>query len=289
MQRNDRIAGVLAEGKRRLREAGREEQAAELLMQHVLGTGRTGLLVRLPDEIGEESRTAFIEGIEEMAAGVPVQHVTGEEEFLGRIFRVTPDVLIPRPETEELVDGALRRAERIWPADAPVRVADIGTGSGIIAVSLKLGRPEADVTATDISPDALEVARENAGRLGADVSFLKGDMARPLEGARWDVVLSNPPYIAESESSGMSDTVTGHEPHGALFAEENGLAHYRTLAAELPALMNRPGLIGLEIGHLQGPAVSAMFAAALPDARTEVVRDINGKDRFVFCELPAEK
>ncbi|WP_052455782.1 peptide chain release factor N(5)-glutamine methyltransferase [Bhargavaea cecembensis] len=289
MQRNDRIAGVLAEGKRRLREAGREERAAELLMQHVLGTGRTGLLVRLPDKIGEESRTAFIEGIQKMAAGVPVQHVTGEEEFLGRTFRVTPDVLIPRPETEELVDGALRRAAKIWPADAPVRMADIGTGSGIIAVSLKLGRPAADVTATDISPDALEVARENAGRLGADISFLKGDMARPLEGARWDVVLSNPPYIAESESSGMSDTVTGHEPHGALFAEENGLAHYRTLAAELPALMNRPGLIGLEIGHLQGPAVSAMFAAALPDARTEVVRDINGKDRFVFCELPAEK
>ncbi|SIT69663.1 peptide chain release factor N(5)-glutamine methyltransferase [Edaphobacillus lindanitolerans] len=286
MQRNDTIASVLAEGKRRLQEAGREEFAAELLMQHVLGTNRTGLLIKLPEKLEDAQRREFSKGIQSMESGIPLQYVTGREAFYGRPFRVTPDVLIPRPETEELVDRALARAARIWPAvDRPLHTADIGTGSGAIAVSFKLERPSANVTATDISPAALRVAAENARLLGAEVSFLEGDMAAPLEGREWDIVLSNPPYIAPDEAKGMSDSVTGHEPHAALFAEQGGLAHYRTLARTLPGLMRRPGLIGLEIGHLQGPAVSGLFAEAFPDGSVEVVQDINGKDRIVFCEL----
>ncbi|MET3575781.1 peptide chain release factor N(5)-glutamine methyltransferase [Bhargavaea ullalensis] len=286
MQQNKTIAAVLAEGKKQLRAAGREDYAAELLMQHVLGVDRTGLLIRLPNELEQGPRNQFLSGIKSMESGIPLQYVTGCEEFFGRTFRVTPDVLIPRPETEELVEGALSRASRIWPSEgSPLRMADIGTGSGAIAVSFKLGRPDAEVTATDISSAALRVAKENAERLGASISFAEGDMAEPLTGGKWDIILSNPPYIAPAEAVGMADTVTGHEPHGALFAEEEGLKHYRTLAHALPALMKRPGLVGVEIGHTQGPAVSGLFAEAFPDGDVKVVCDINGKDRFVFCEL----
>lgn len=286
MRQSDTAAAILAEGKKRLSQAGREAHAAELLLMHVTGLSRTELLIRLRDEVGENVQEHFFSGIAEMAAGVPLQYVTGKEMFYGRLFTVTPDVLIPRPETEELVYGALVRTNRIWPSEYTLRLADIGTGSGAIAVTAKLERQRTEVTATDISSAALQVARENAKQLGADVTFLQGDMADPLEGGVWDIVLSNPPYIDPDDESEMSDTVTGHEPHGALFAEEKGLAHYRTLAAALPDVMASPGLIGVEIGHTQGPAVREMFRAAFPHAAVDVVRDINGKERMVFCEIP---
>jgi release factor glutamine methyltransferase len=285
MRQSDTAAAILAEGKKLLSEAGRESNAAELLLMDILGLSRTELLIRLRDEVGEDDRERFFSGVAEMAAGMPLQYVTGREMFYGRFFTVTPDVLIPRPETEELVAGALVRADRIWPCGSGLRMADIGTGSGAIAVTFKLERQGTEVTATDISPAALRVARENAERMSAEVTFLEGDMAAPLAGTVWDIVLSNPPYIDPEEELEMSDTVTGHEPHGALFAEEKGLAHYRTLAASLPVLMASPGLIGVEIGHDQGPAVRDMFRAAFPQAAVDIVRDINGKDRMVFCEI----
>lgn len=285
MRQSDTAAAILADGKERLMEAGREPHAAELFLMDVLGLSRTQLLIRLREPVGEDERTRFFAGIARMAAGVPLQYVTGKEEFCGRLFTVTPDVLIPRPETEELVLGALARAGRIWPGKGGLKMADIGTGSGAIAVTFKLERPDSDVTATDISSAALRVARENAEQLGAEVSFLEGDMAAPLAGTRWDIVLSNPPYIDPEDKMDMSDTVTGHEPHGALFAADRGLAHYRTLADSLPDLMSETGLIGVEIGHDQGSAVRELFQHAFPDAVVEVVRDINGKDRMVFCEI----
>lgn len=288
MRQSDTAAAILAEGKKRLSETGREVHAAELLLMHVLNVSRTQFLIRLREQVGEEERSRFFSGIDEMAAGVPLQYVTGSEMFYGRSFTVTQDVLIPRPETEELVSCALSRAERIWPGKDGLSMADIGTGSGAIAVTFKLERSGTEVTATDISPSALRVARHNAVQLGARVSFLEGDMTEPLSGKEWDIVLSNPPYIDPVDESEMSDTVTGYEPHSALFAEEKGLAHYRTLAATLPDLMAAPGFIGVEIGHDQGQAVREMFLAAFPHAAVEIVRDINGKDRMVFCEIPGD-
>ncbi|KZE38437.1 protein-(glutamine-N5) methyltransferase, release factor-specific [Bhargavaea cecembensis] len=286
MRQSDTAAAVLAEGKKLLSEAGRESNAAELLLMDILGLSRTELLIRLRDEVGKEDRQRFFFGIAEMASGMPLQYVTGREMFYGRFFTVNRDVLIPRPETEELVSNALVRASRIWPSRSGLRLADIGTGSGAIAVTFKLERQGTEVMATDISPAALRVAAENAERLSADVTFLEGNMAAPLAGWVWDIVLSNPPYIDPGDELEMSDTVTGHEPHSALFAEEQGLAHYRTLAASLPDLMASPGLIGVEIGHDQGPAVREMFRAAFPHAAVDIIRDINGKDRMVFCEIP---
>ena len=146
-------------------------------------------------------------------------------------------------------------------------VADIGTGSGAIAITFKKEWPEANVTATDISEGALTVAKRNATKNDADITFKQGDLAAPISAQKWDIILSNPPYIAHKEAVEMSDTVLAYEPHSALFAEEDGLYFYRKLAESLPQLMNKTALIGVEIGSLQGPAVHQLFADAFPECQ----------------------
>ena len=178
--------------------------------------------------------------------------------------------------------GALERSRKIT---GKCRVADIGTGSGAIAIAFKKERPEALVTATDISEAALEVAKRNAERNEAEIDFRLGNLTEPIEGEKWDIVLSNPPYIAMEESEQMSRTVLDFEPHSALFADDEGLFFYKQLAEKLPPLMDKPSLIGVEIGYLQGPAVSEVFQKAFPEARVSIVQDVNGKDRMIFCEI----
>ena len=141
------------------------------------------------------------------------------------------------------------------------------------------------MTATDLSELALKTARKNAEQLNVPITFKQGDLTEPIAHEKWDVVLSNPPYIAFDDMKDMSDVVVEHEPHSALFAEENGLILYRKLAEQLPALMNKPALIGLEIGYTQGQAVANLFKNSFPQAQVSVLKDINGKDRIVFCEI----
>lgn len=268
-----------------LEEKGREGNAARLLLQHVLQTNYSGLMMRMQEPVAETEKQQFEQFIQAHVEGKPVQYITGVEEFYGRTFAVDESVLIPRPETEELIVGTIERMTKLFGRGAKVALADIGTGSSAIATTMKLEWPAALVTATDLSVVALETAKKNAESLQADITFLLGDLTAPIADARWDVVLSNPPYIAFDEMNEMSDVVLEHEPHSALFAAEDGLILYRKLAEQLPVLMNRPSLIGLEIGYKQGPAVAAMFTEQFPSARVEVVQDINGKDRLVFCEL----
>ncbi len=258
--------------------------AAFLLLEHVTQKSRASLLADLREPLTEHQSLQFDDLSAELLTGKPIQHIIGEEWFYGRSFIVSKDVLIPRPETEELVQGALHRSAKLF-GNNPIQVADIGTGSGAIAVTFQLEYPEANVTATDISEAALTVARRNAERNHARITFLQGDLAQPLANGKWDVVLSNPPYIGRDEASSMSSTVLDHEPHNALFADENGLVLYRKLAETLPALMKKPGLIGLEIGYLQGEAVKRLFQNAFPTSEVEVVQDMNGKDRMIFCEI----
>ncbi|TWT03518.1 peptide chain release factor N(5)-glutamine methyltransferase [Planomicrobium sp. CPCC 101079] len=265
-----------------LKDNGREEAAARILLQHELGLSHAGLLASLRDEIDKEVHERFWANIERHVAGTPIQHLTGSEEFYGRSFQVDEHVLIPRPETEELIEEALSQIERHFPGKN-LKIADIGTGSGIIAVTMKCEIPEALVTATDISEKALQMAQKNAEKLMADVAFLQGDLAEPLKGELWDVILSNPPYIAYSEAADLSDSVRDFEPHLALFADNDGLALYEKLAQQLPELLNKPGIVGLEIGYKQGAAVKEMLKAAFPEAKVYVKKDINKKDRMVFC------
>lgn len=263
---------------------GRDENAARLLLQDVLQTNYSGLMMRAHDELSEEQLKLFQAYVEDHAKGRPVQYITGTEEFYGRVFHVDESVLIPRPETEELIVCTLNRCRGLF-GNRLLKLADIGTGSGAIAVTMKKELPQAQVTATDISPAALQTAKKNAENLQADIDFRLGDLTEPIKSEKWDVVLSNPPYIALEEKKEMSEVVLDHEPHSALFAEEEGLILYRRLAENLPKLMNIPGFIAVEIGYKQGPAVKKMFEQAFPAAAVEVVKDINGKNRIVFCEI----
>ncbi|WP_298824391.1 peptide chain release factor N(5)-glutamine methyltransferase [uncultured Planococcus sp.] len=265
-----------------LQDKGREEGAARILLQHEMGLSYSGLISSMRDEISEQQFERFWTNIESHAKGIPVQHLTGSEEFYGRNFMVNSDVLIPRPETEELIEETLQLIERHL-SKKELAIADIGTGSGIIAITLKCELPEAQVVATDISQKALDMAAKNAERLNADIDFRLGDLAEPIEGEKWDVILSNPPYIAYAEAPGLSDSVRDFEPHHALFADNEGLALYEKMAKQFPKMLNKPGIIGFEIGYQQGQAVEKMLKDAFPDALVYSKKDINKNDRMVFA------
>jgi release factor glutamine methyltransferase len=270
-----------------LKEHNREEFAGELLLRHFSGLSRTSMLMKMRDELEGEVWTEFRAAVKRHAEGEPIQYIIGSEEFYGRRFEVNEHVLIPRPETEELVHGTLQRLEKLFPESGQIDLVDVGTGSGAVSVSLKLEKPELKVSAVDLSEEALDVARKNAGKLGADVEFLHGDLLQPLilHGKKVDAVISNPPYIPIADQAWMSDIVTEHEPHMALFAGEDGLDLYRRFMDELPLVLKEKALVGFEIGAGQGEAVRALLEKTFPHARVEVVFDINGKDRMVFAEL----
>lgn len=265
-----------------LKSKGREEAVVRILLQHELGLSHAGLLSSMRDEIEEAAFERFWSKVEQHAAGIPVQHLTGTEEFYGRTFAVNEDVLIPRPETEELVEETLKLAAELFPDNRP-SIADIGTGSGIIAITMKCELPGSRVTATDISEKALAMAERNAAKLGAEVNFQLGDLTEPIRDRKWDIILSNPPYIAHEEAADLADTVHDYEPHSALFADNNGLALYEKMAEQLPDLLNKPGIIGFEIGYQQGTAVESLLKTAFPDGKVYIKKDINSNDRMAFC------
>lgn len=269
-----------------LKENGRDENAGEILLKHYMNVSRSKLLASLHDVLPEKVWVEFQKSVEEHAKGVPVQYLIGYEEFYGRSFIVNKEVLIPRPETEELVYHALKKIPAIFSA-REISLVDVGTGSGAIGITMKLEMPELHVVLTDIAEASLDVARANAKALEADVQFIKGDLLQPFieKGITFDVVLSNPPYIPEADKVWMSTVVTDHEPHRALFAGVDGLDLYRRFMTELPKIIKTPGLIGFEVGAGQGNAVAAMLKETFPQAEVSVEYDINGKDRMVFAEI----
>ncbi|ALC86556.1 SAM-dependent methyltransferase [Bacillus sp. FJAT-22090] len=268
-----------------LEENNREKEVARYLLQHVLKKNYSELMMAMYEEISQEAFQTFWAYVEEHATGRPFQYIIGQETFYGRDFIVNENVLIPRPETEELIEDVKKRALKLFGTNKVIQVADIGTGSGAIAISIKKEMPNTIVTATDISTEALRVAMKNAQRLDAEVQFEQGDLLAPIANQKWDIILSNPPYIGQQEAESLSDTVIEYEPHLALFAEEDGLQLYRKMAEQLPTMMNIPSLIGFEIGYEQGTAVQKMLQKAFPNAAVEVVKDINKKNRFVFCTI----
>ncbi len=270
-----------------LKKADRDENAGELLLQHFMQMDRASFLAHLREDVQPGILEAFQKAVHAHAAGQPVQYIIGFEEFYGRTFKVNEDVLIPRPETEELVYNALQRIPKLFGNADGLKMADIGTGSGAIAVTMKLEMPELHVTATDIYGPTLELAKKNAVQNGAEIEFLQGDLLQPLMSheKKFDIILSNPPYIPERDADWMSDVVTKHEPHRALFAGEDGLDLYRRFMEELPAVLKQRALIGFEVGAGQSEAVSGLLQDHFPEARAETVYDINGKDRMVFAEL----
>ncbi|MFC7786675.1 peptide chain release factor N(5)-glutamine methyltransferase [Rossellomorea sp. GCM10028870] len=269
-------------------ENGRDENVGEIYLRHLMGMSRSQLLAEQRRSVPQESWEEFQNGIREHVGGVPIQHIIGVEEFYGREFVVNEHVLIPRPETEELIYYGLEKMKDLFGETVPpLKAADVGTGSGAIAVTLKLEskRLPLEMMAVDISNEALAVAGENSSKLGADVRFFAGDLLQPLiaDGVKLDILLSNPPYIPLTDRETLSDIVIDHEPELALFGGEDGYDLYKRFMDELPRVMKEKCLIGFEVGVGQGETVADLLRKTFPDAETEVVHDINGKDRMVFC------
>jgi release factor glutamine methyltransferase len=258
-----------------LASAGVPEPAkdARLLLSHALGLSSDRLIMAMQDPVPDSAEARLASMIEARCNRQPISQIIGRRQFWGRDFVVTPDVLDPRPETEVLIAAAL---------SAPfTRVLDLGTGSGAILVTLLSERPSAQGVATDLSPAALAVAQDNAARLGvADrASFLPGSWFDPVEG-KFDLIVSNPPYIAADEMPGLSPEVLNWEPHLALTPGGDGLDAYRAIAASAPHYLQPKGRLLMEIGPNQGAAVSALcLAAGLASPR--ILQDLDGRDRVV--------
>ncbi|HSH78005.1 MAG TPA: peptide chain release factor N(5)-glutamine methyltransferase [Herpetosiphonaceae bacterium] len=249
---------------------------AELLLAHVLGVGRAQVVAGLREELSEQVCEQFVALTARRADLEPVAYLTGEREFYGMMLYVDRRVLVPRPETELLVDLALRAARSAPRKD--LRVADIGTGSGAIAVAIAAHLPEARVLATDLSIDALDVARRNIQRhgLGERIILLHGAGLGVLPG-QVDLLLSNPPYTVLAE---VDENVRRHEPHLALDAGPEGLAVIRELIVDAPRYLDH-GTMLIEIAAWQGPAVVDLAVAAFPGADIAVHRDLAGLDRVL--------
>ena len=283
---NNKIYEVLQWASSFLKEHGKDENAGELLLRHHLNVSRTQLFALLRDEIDEQVKKAVVDDVKKhVYEHIPVQYLIGYEEFYGRRFYVNKEVLIPRPETEELVEGVLTRIGSLLKEKQPIDVVDVGTGSGAIAITLALENLSLRVCTIDIAPESLEVAKENAARLGAQVEFICGDLLQPLIQAkrRVDVVVSNPPYIPEEEIPSLSPVVREYEPLRALVGGKDGLDFYRRFMEELPLVVHEHGLVAFEVGVGQGEAVAKLLQQTFHHASVEVVYDINGKDRMVFA------
>jgi release factor glutamine methyltransferase len=235
---------------------------AELLLAHTLEIDRTHLLAHPEDELTPAQQISFETLIQRRAAHEPLQHLTGQQEFYGLNLRVTPDTLIPRPETELLVEAVLVWATAL-DTTRTLRILDIGTGSGAIAIALATHLAAADITATDISPAALAVAEENASahHCADRIHFLQSDLLEALTRERnlnaqpFDAIVSNPPYIPTTDAPTMQPEVIHHEPHTALFAGPDGLDIYRRLIPQAQAALAPNGLLALEFGFGQSEAI----------------------------------
>jgi release factor glutamine methyltransferase len=258
------------------RKAEPARRMAEELLSHVLKKQRIDLYLQFDQPVEERELSLLRELLKRAAKGEPVEYLTGEVEFYGAKIKVDRRVLIPRPETEILADLISKRLRGsvLW---------DLCTGSGALAISLKKKHPELAVAASDVSAEALALARENSRSNGAGVEFLQGDLFAPFEGRKADVIVSNPPYVTAKEYGELSPTVRDFEPKIALVGGERGVEFYERIARDAPLFMNAGGFVGLEIGSGQGAVVTKIFRdGAWP--KLELLQDWAGKDRFFFAE-----
>jgi len=274
------ISQAIAEGARKLNQSGvdHERQTAGLLLCHTVGIDRTHLLTRSQEEIDDARYDAYIALVERRAAGEPLQYLTGHQEFYGLDFIVTPDVLIPRPETEFLIEQVLKIVGRQG-LDNPL-IADVGTGSGCIAVTLAVELRDSRLIATDCSAGALNIARNNATRHSVldRIEFLEGDLLGPLANRGLersiDLVASNPPYIDDALKNSTQREVSDWEPHSALFGGVDGIEFYRRLFTEWPEYLKGGGYLIVEIGFGQLEVIGRMVETTPSLELVEVTRDL---------------
>ncbi len=257
---------------------------AEVLLAHARGCQRIELYTSFEEPAGEALRTAFRELVRRRAEGMPVAYLVGHREFYSLDFRVTPDVLIPRPETEFLVLTLLDLIKARGPADGPIAVCDVGTGSGIVGITVAKHAPRVRVTAIDVSPAALAVARDNAQRLGVAerIEFVQGDLLSGIPAERkFDFIASNPPYVSTDEMAKLPREVRAYEPELALVAGPSGTSVIERLIPQAAERLVGGGSLLLEISPMLQQRIEALIAS---DARLELgptVKDLAGLSRVV--------
>lgn len=276
---------VLKKAQQQMNEADRGEQAALLYMLELTNMEAHNLYMEFETEMDEALIEKYEAGVKRLIEGEPLAHILGFEWFYGYKFTVNENVLIPRPETEELVANILAGYDEYFAENEQVHAVDIGTGSGAIAISVKKEEPRIMMLATDISEKAVEVAQKNASDNDACVSFVVGDMLEPVIDRNYkvDILISNPPYIPNEEE--MEDSVVNYEPHVALFGGADGLKFYRQIFERAPLILKEKAMMAFEMGYDQGERLSALAKEYFPDARVEVVKDLNNKNRMLFVYI----
>ena len=254
---------------------------AEVLLSHVLQKERIYLYVHFDEPLEAGELAAYKELIKQRVNHVPVAYLLGQKEFMGLTFKVTPATLIPRPDTEILVQAAVERLR----GREQCSFADIGTGSGAICLSVLSFVPGSSAVTVDISPEARAVAEENAENLGLSerIEFFTGDLLEPVKDRKFTAILSNPPYIPEKDIEGLQEEVRCQEPYGALSGGQDGLDFYRRLCQEAPALLEEGGFMAFEVGVGQAAKVVALAKENPLIDRTEILKDLAGIERVVIA------
>lgn len=273
------VKELIKQAESRLDDSNKDVNVAKVLFYHLANKEPHELYLMYDEEVDKDLEKQFLMGMEEYYNGRPIQYIKGVETFFGRDFKVNENVLIPRYETEELVENILYRIDDYFSGYKNITLCDVGTGSGAIAISLALEEPKLKVYATDISDLALTVAKENANNLKADVEFLVGDMLQPLieKNLKVDIFVSNPPYIPQEQE--IEAVVKDNEPHVALFGGNDGLYFYRKIFEGVNELLNERALLAFEMGFDQRELMEEALQKYFPNDPYEIIKDINGKDR----------
>jgi len=273
-----KLAQIFKDFEEKLIAQGEEAESLSFVYRSLKNLSFTDFIFALQQEVTHENYK-FVEDIFiKLASHIPAQYIIGHAEFFGMELKVDERVLIPRPETEELVELILAENPK-----KNLKVLDIGTGSGAIALALAKSRPDWTITAADISQDALDIAEENAKENSGDLIFIKSDCFSEIS-SKYDIIVSNPPYISRRDESEVGLNVLHSEPHLALFADEDGLAIYRKIAEEAKDYLTDGGKIYLEIGYKQGQSVPELFRNHLPEKRIRTLKDQFGQDRMVVID-----
>lgn len=276
------VKELIKQAESKLDDEHKDVNVAKVLFYHLANKEPHELYLMYDEEVNVELETKFLAGMEEYYQGKPIQYIKGVETFFGRDFKVNENVLIPRYETEELVENILYRIDDYFADNDQLTLCDVGTGSGAIATSLALEEPRLKVYATDISREAVDVAKDNAKSLGAQVEFMVGDMLQPLleKQIKVDIFVSNPPYIPQEQE--IEAMVKDNEPHVALFGGNDGLYFYRKIFQDVNPLLNDRALLAFEMGFDQRALMEAALQEYFPNDPYEIIKDINGKDRMLF-------
>lgn len=261
-------------------ENNKEDSAVVLLLEHICNLETNALFMKRGEEIEEEYVNKFNEIFDKyLHENKPIQYLIGTSCFYGYDFIVNENVLIPRFETEELVENILYKYDEHF-GGKKVEVCDLATGSGCIAITLAKEEPNMHVVATDISKEALEVAKLNNQKFDANVKFLQGDMLTPLKGKKFDIFVSNPPYIPENED--VDSLVKDNEPNLALFGGDDGMKFYRIILQGLRPLLNKKALVAFEHGYDKKEEMLSLCKKYFPECKAECIKDLEGKDRMTF-------